>query len=179
MSVLHKPAMQGHGTATVTINGSTSPTPSPRSIDYNPTAIAATSRITTYELPSENSIPEEHCEDVSKITMQYYTTVEPPSVESSHDSTSTSSPGSDSVASGQAMHVTVLKSSVSSETSDPPNICVPASRSQNDSNCSGTVKHWSYEEQFKQVRNHCSCINIQQVFCFAMPAMISALAQLE
>lgn len=146
MSVIHKSSMQGH-TATVTINAS--PTPSPHSIDYGQTAIT-TGRISTYELPSEDSIPEEESEettDVSKIAMQYYTTVEPSSVGSSHDSTSTASPGSDSVASGHALHVAVLQSSGS----DHPSVCIPASGSQSDSG-SSTVKHWTYEEQFKQVK---------------------------
>ncbi len=145
--------MQGH-TAAASINGS--PVPSPHSIDYSQPTIA-TGRISTYELPTENSIPEEQGEEMSSIAIPYYTTVEPLSVgSSSHDSISSASPSSDSVASGHAVHVTVLQSSGLSDTgSDPANLCVPSS--QSDSGSSSTVKHWTYEEQFKQVRKMCVC----------------------
>ena len=147
--------------ATVTINGTgTSPSPSPQSIEY--THPPGTQVV--YTLTGEGS-EAERGDDSSKYTMQYYTTVEPQSGENSPHMLGLSPTEA-------RMPVNSGTTSTSSESSSGPemgihqSLCVPSSAGEGTQSDSGgsTVKQWTYEEQFKQVR----CLHEAMVVRFIM-----------
>ena len=100
------------------------------SVEITPAASSDTEPLSGGSSPhvhTEVISDHQSCTDVSKFAAQYYTTMEPQSAESSPQ-----------------MHTPEV-----SDIADLPNICVPNS----DQAEAHTVKHWTYGEQFKQVRD--------------------------